>query len=106
MRSYQFINKYFYIVLPDYELYEKRRWPSRYAGTSHKFSFSINLTRQEVGRNNHYNIIFDLFPIFKNLNIYVETIKFEDYGFDYNNFEADQTLINAEAQILIVARKK
>jgi len=97
---------YLYIVVPDFELYEKGRWPSTYAGSSHLFSFSINLTRGDVGRINHYNICMDLFPIFKNLNTYIETIQFGDFGFNYDTFEVDQTLINAESQITIIARKK
>ena len=97
---------YLYIVVPDFELYEKGKWPSTYAGTSHLFSFSINLTCQEVQRMNHYNIMLDLFPIIKWLKCSIETVQFGDEGFDYNFFDRDQTMGNAESQITIIARKK
>lgn len=97
---------YMYIVVPDFEIYEKKRWPSTYAGSSHLFSFSINLTRQDVGRTNHYNICMDMFPIFKNLNCDIKEIRFEDDRFDYNNFEIDQTMGDAACQITMIVRKK
>ena len=96
---------YLYMVIPDYDLYEKGKWPSKY-NPDHKHSFSINKTRADVGRQNHWNICFDIFPILKKLNVEIKEVKLGDFGFDYNNFEEDQTLGNAESHILIVAQKR
>jgi hypothetical protein len=36
----------------------------------------------------------------------IKEVKLEDFGFDYNRFEKDQTLGYAESQILVVAKKR
>jgi ubiquinone/menaquinone biosynthesis C-methylase UbiE len=98
-------NGYLYIVVPDFDLYEKGNWPSKY-NKDHKHSFSIDKTREEVKRQNHFNICVDVFPIFKKLLVMIKEVKLEDFGFDYNRFEKDQTLGYAESQILVVAKKR
>jgi len=96
---------YLYIVVPDYDLYEKGRWPSKY-NPDHKHSFSINKTRIDVERNNHFNICIDIFPILRKLYIEIKEIREESFGFDYSKFEEDQTMGNAESQILIIGQKR
>jgi ubiquinone/menaquinone biosynthesis C-methylase UbiE len=96
---------YLYLVIPDYDLYEKGKWPSTY-NPDHKHSFSINKTREEVSRENHFNICIDLFEIFKKLHVEIKEVRLEDSGFDYNKFQEDQTLGNAESHILVVGQKR
>ena len=96
---------FLYIVVPDYDLYEKGKWPSRY-NSDHRYSFSINKTRDDVRRDNHFNVCLDIRYIFKQLHVEVKKIELEDSNFDYSRFEEDQTLGNAESQILIVAQKE
>jgi len=98
-------SKYLFLVVPDYDLYEKGRWPSKY-NPDHKHSFSINKTREDVGRQNHFNVCIDLLSIFKKLNVEIKEVRLEDSEFDYSKFEEDQTLGRAESQILIVAQKR
>jgi SAM-dependent methyltransferase len=91
---------YLYIVVPDYKLYEKCRWPSSYNG-DHKSSFSLHLTREEVRRGNHYHIFRDLMPLVAR-TIFVEA-RLEDEGFDYSmSDDVDQTRGHALCQICLV----
>jgi SAM-dependent methyltransferase len=93
-----------YTVVPDYVLYEKMCWPSRFNG-DHKQSFSFMITRQAVVRPNHYHIQQDLVPLIKSLGAEPVFMQLEDYGFNYNFAIVDQTLGNAVAQYCIVAQK-
>lgn len=92
-----------FIVVPDFDLYEKGIFPSR-SNSDHKHTFSINKTRQEVGRDNHYNICLDLMPILNKYNCKVKIIRLEDYNFDYNDLTKPERQ-DATYQIVIVARK-
>ena len=94
-----------YIVVPDYQLYEKCIWPPIF-NQDHKFTFSLNHTRDQVRRMNHYNIQDNLIPILNKLNCEVLFVKLEDDNYDYNRGGNDQTMENALAQICIIARKK
>lgn len=94
-----------YLVVPDYCLYEKMVWPSRF-NTDHKQTFSFFIKRPAVGRTNHFHLDEDLFPLLRHLNM--ESIRWmlEDKGFNYNFGLVDHTGLDGLAQLCIVAQKK
>ena len=94
-----------YVVVPDYCLYEKLQWPSRYNG-DHRASFSLDIPRHKVKRESHYHVYQDLLPLLTGLGLRLELARLEDDGFDYANGAADQTLGSALAQICLVSRKE
>lgn len=96
---------FLYVVVPDYMLYEKMTWPSRFNG-DHKQSFSFMITRRHVQRPNHWHAQEDLIPLLSQLGL--ETVRFtvEDVGFNYNAGLFDQTLQVALAQLCVVGRKR
>ena len=95
-----------YLVVPDYALYEKMRFPSRF-NPDHKQTFSLDLTRDQVRRANHWHIGRDLRPLLVALGIDIAFIALEDERFDYNiGPEVDQTAGDgALAQICVVGTK-
>jgi len=95
---------YLYVVVPDYILYEKMVWPSRYNG-DHKQSFSFLISRAAVRRDNHFHVSDDLLPLLKSLGAESVQLSVEDAGFNYNFGIADQTMLGALAQLCIVTRK-
>ena len=93
-----------YIIVPDYELYEKMQWPSKF-GDAHKTSWSTQLTREKVGRGTHWHTD-DLRDAIEQWGGQVLRITRDDLNYDYNQPPTlDQTHGNAMAQICIVARK-
>lgn len=94
-----------YVVVPDYELYEKMKWPSLF-NNDHKQTFSTRITRAMPQRENHWHIDQDLRPLFIERGVELLECEIEDAGFDYNNGPADQTRGAALAQILLIARKR
>jgi len=94
-----------YITIPDYTLYEKERWPSRF-NSDHKCSFSISKTRDEVGRDSHFNIKNDLDPIMVELGCRLVRVELEDVNYNYGLPETDQTIGKALAQICCIWFKK
>lgn len=94
-----------YLVVPDYELYEKCRWPSVF-NPDHKCSFSARITRKHVNRKDHFHVDEDLLPMFKELGLGLEGVQVEDDWYDYNNGHDDQTKGNGLAQICIIAYKR
>lgn len=96
---------FLYIVVPDYCLYEKLTWPSMYNG-DHKHSFSLTFPRSAVGRDNHWNIAGDLFPVLSGIGVHPVRIEEESFGFDFNQGIYDQTRGDAVAQICIIGRKQ
>lgn len=94
---------YMFTVVPDWELYEKCMWPSKFNG-DHKHTFSTKFTKEDVGRSNHFHIedIKLLFNI-----IQMELIEFgvEDLNYDYDKGNIDQTSGNALSQIYFVGKK-
>jgi len=94
-----------FLILPDWKLYEHCMWPSIFNRT-HKFTFSIDVTRQQLGRLNHYNIEKNIVPLLQDIEI-IE-IKLEDYNIDYDRLLKepfyDQSF-HALAQILIIGKK-
>jgi SAM-dependent methyltransferase len=97
---------FLYVVVPDYILYEKMTWPSRF-NEDHKQSFSILVPRRVVARDNHFLISEDLTPILNQLGMDVVRCTYEDYGFNYNAGIFDQTKLESTvAQICVVAKKR
>lgn len=97
---------FLFAVVPDYQLYEKLNWPSKF-NTDHKHSFSMDLTRERVGRENHWHIYEDVVPILETIGIHVLDVAVEDDGFDYDNGMEDQTLDDtALSQIRIVGQRR
>ena len=47
---------FLYLVLPEYILYERMKWPSAY-NKYHMVSFSIFIDRKKVKREDHYHIV-------------------------------------------------
>jgi SAM-dependent methyltransferase len=78
---------YLYIVVPDFELYEKKQWPSRF-NPDHKASFSFSF-RQE--RANHYLIPALLKWLNTELTVSPLEMGLEDEGYDPARPEIDQT---------------
>jgi SAM-dependent methyltransferase len=95
---------FLYFVIPDYELYEKMCWPSRF-NSDHKASFSFNIERERVRRGNHYHIGKNLIPLLQQLGTTIVFTAIEDHGFNYNFAIVDQTMADALSQICIVAQK-
>jgi ubiquinone/menaquinone biosynthesis C-methylase UbiE len=94
-----------YFTVPEYVLYEKLRFPSIY-NPDHKNSFSYYITRQKTKRLNHYHVN-DMITIIEKLNCTFVLCDLEDKNFDYNiGPDVDQTRLDAQAQLLFVARKK
>ena len=98
-------NGFLYIVIPDFDLYEKGIWPSIFNG-DHKHSFSINKTRKETNRDNHYNICLDLMPILRKLGVAIKEIRLEDFNFDYSNPRYDLEKKDTGYQICIICKKE
>jgi FkbM family methyltransferase len=97
-----------FVVVPDYKLYEKCLWPSKF-NADHKNTFSIDMTRDGIGRNNHFNVGKDIVPLFKRLNVNVLESRLESDNYNAELPEhIDQTgpNYNATAQIAIICRKK
>jgi SAM-dependent methyltransferase len=94
-----------YVSVPDYVLYEHMAWPSKHNG-DHRHSFSMDLTREKVGRTNHWHITNDIKPVLSTIGCTLVDVFLEDEGFDYSGHErGDQTLNNALAQITFIVNK-
>jgi SAM-dependent methyltransferase len=95
-----------YFVVPDYSLYEKGVFPSKF-NSDHKHSFSLRISRKAINRANHWNISEDITPLLKKLGVQVSQTFLEDDNYDYClSDEIDQThFCNTLAQICIIARK-
>ena len=95
-----------YVVVPDYTLYEKETFPSRY-NSDHKHTFSLHISRKAAGRANHWNIKEDLAPLLRSLGIELVESFLEDDHYDYGmSPEKDQTHFpQTLAQITIIGRK-
>ena len=95
-----------YVAVPDYRIYEKLNWPSPFNG-DHKHSFSLELGRDKVKRQNHWHLDQDLRPLLESLGAEILAIHFEDDGYDYNRGFIDQTFDDsALCQICVISRKR
>lgn len=92
---------YVYIVVPDYERYEKKTFPSKF-NPYHRNTFSIDVKED---RANHYLVKKDLAIVLKRYGLTLISATLEDDGYDYERPNEDQTLKNALCQICIVAQK-
>lgn len=94
-----------YFVIPDYILYERLTFPSIF-NYDHKQTFSYYLTKEQVKRENHFHYS-EINKILENLNMEVVLAKLEDNNYDYSKGNGgEQTMGNAVAQLLFVAKKK
>jgi SAM-dependent methyltransferase len=96
---------YLYFTVPDYILYEKMTFPSRF-NRDHKQTFSFLLPRQVVRRENHFHIEHDMKPLLSELGVDLLRATVEDWGFDYNEGIVDQTGRGAMAQLCFVGKKR
>jgi len=98
---------YLYLVVPDFELYEKRAWPPRFNQT-HRHTFSLEFTREHVGRSNHWHVYEDLAPVVGRLGIRILARILEADGYDYAEaWNVDQTRRPATlAQICVIGIKR
>lgn len=94
-----------YIVIPDYILYEKMTWPSRF-NPDHKQSFSNLVTRAAVVRPNHWHMQNDLVPLLEQLGLSEVKWTLESNHFNFNAGMFDQTAQVALAQLCFIAQKK
>ena len=76
-----------YFVVPDFELYEKKCWPSRF-NPDHRASFSFSIGE---GRTNHYLINDLAIWLDRECAITAMEIGLEDDGYDPSRPEIDQT---------------
>lgn len=93
-----------YVVVPDYVLYEKLTWPSRF-NRDHKQSFSNFISRSAVVRPNHWHMDQDLVPLLRELGLTQTTWALESHNFNFNAGSFDQTVKDAVAQLYFVAQK-
>jgi SAM-dependent methyltransferase len=94
-----------YVVVPDFELYEKKRWPSRY-NPDHKASFSLSIRSERL---NHYLIRDLVFWLDRERGVSTLEAHLENAGFDPARFEEDQTEMRnggALCQIYFVGYKR
>jgi SAM-dependent methyltransferase len=96
---------FIYVVVPDYLLYEKGTWPSRY-NSDHKHTFSMDIDRHKVERPNHWRIRQDIEPCLRSAGAVLLEAYLEDDGFDPKRFEEDQTMDGALSQICFIARRE
>ena len=80
---------YLYVVVPDFELYEKSTWPSRF-NPDHKASFSLQWPSVNL-RATHF-VMADLMK-WLDLELKVRPLELhrENDGFDPKRFDLDQT---------------
>lgn len=96
---------FLYVVVPDYLLYEKLTFPSRY-NDDHKHTFSLDpwLSRERVGRQNHWGPE-DIEAALRSRGAELVEQGVQSDGFDFSRGIEDQTRGDALAQIFFVARK-
>jgi SAM-dependent methyltransferase len=96
-----------YLTVPDYSLYEKEYFPSRY-NPDHRQTFSLHLTREDTGRPTHWNVARDLAPLLDSLGCDLVEGFLENDHYDYSlPAERDQTHDpRTLAQICLIAVKR
>jgi len=91
----------FIIILPDYRLYEKCIWPSKF-NSKHIHSFSLNLNRDVVKRESHWHIENNLIPFVKNFGFDDFEHFLDDNSYDYDKpVLVDQTKDGASCFIML-----
>jgi ADP-heptose:LPS heptosyltransferase/SAM-dependent methyltransferase len=97
---------YLYFCVPDYTLYEKEEFPSRF-NSDHRQTFSLHVSRAAAGRSNHWNVREDLVPLLGSLGVESVEAFLEDDHYDYAlDRHVDQTHNpKTLAQICVIGRK-
>jgi SAM-dependent methyltransferase len=91
----------FIVIVPDYRLYEKCIWPSK-LNSNHLHSFSLNLSRDLIKRESHWNIEENLLPKLNNHGFDNFNCFLNDNNFDYDKpVLEDQTKDGASCYIFI-----
>lgn len=89
------------VSVPDYRLYEKCSWPSRY-NDSHKHTFSLKMSRNLISRDNHWHIEENLLPELKKIGYDSFSTFLNDNNFDYDKpVLVDQTKEGASCYIVV-----
>ena len=96
-----------YVVVPDFSLYEKNCFPSKFNG-DHKHTFSMTASRREQGRSTHWHLKEDLVPLLRSLGVDVLETILEDDHYDRDLPEhVDQTHFpKTLAQLCLIGRKR
>jgi len=96
-----------YVVVPDFTLYEKNYYPSRFNG-DHKHTFSMTVSRKGEGRVTHWHLKEDFVPLLRSLGVDVMETVLEDDHYDRSLPEhVDQTHDpNTLAQLCLIGRKR
>lgn len=94
---------YLVITVPDEDLYEQGKWPSRY-NYDHKHSFTIYKTSSWCPTS--INILTLLTDIAQEVKFDVEKIHLVKDGWDDTKKDHDQTRVGVECNIEIVLRKR
>lgn len=96
---------FLYVVVPDWILYEKETWPSMF-NSDHKHTFSGEVSRETVGRENHWRIEDDVRDVLESVGAELVEVELQDNNYRYDwPASVDQTMGNATAQVLFVAKK-
>ena len=98
---------FLYVVIPDFTLYEKNCFPSRF-NSDHKHTFSMKVSRREQGRSTHWHLKEDLVPLLRSLGVDVLETILEDDQYDHDLPEhVDQTHFpKTLAQLCLIGRKQ
>lgn len=97
---------YLYLVIPDFTLYEKNSFPSRF-NSDHRHTFSLTVSRAEERRSTHWMVKDDLVPLLGSMGIEILESFLEDDGYDHTlSTSVDQTHSSGTlAQICVIGRK-
>lgn len=97
---------FLYVAVPDYTLYEKEGFPSRF-NSDHKHTFSLRLTRGSVSRANHWHVGENILPLLESFGVRPVDAFLEDDNYDYAlDQNTDQTHFpHTLAQLCIIGQK-
>lgn len=98
---------FLYLTVPDFTLYEKGCFPSRFNG-EHRHTFSLQVRRESERRTSHWNVAEDLAPLLRSLGVDLVECFLEDDGYDYDlASHLDQTHRSETlAQICVIGQKR
>jgi SAM-dependent methyltransferase len=95
----------FIAVVPDFSLYEKCLWPSRF-NPAHRHSFSSKMGRKVIPRETHWNTEEDLMPRLEALGFKAMESFIDDSGYDYDKpLMTDQTKEGASCYLFFKVSK-
>jgi ubiquinone/menaquinone biosynthesis C-methylase UbiE len=97
---------FLYVVVPDYLYYEKGCWPSMF-NSDHKHSFSMEVSRDQVRRANHWHLRSDLVPLIESLGATVVRTYLQLQHLDWNQtMRLDHTMTDGVTHLVVVAEKR